>query len=149
MISTHRRRAFGFTWLAALTMTVLAASPLLAIFHQISSRHAVCEHGELVESGHSGISTDRWAGVSGEWARGASDGVPEPMVRPASDAVTHGHSHCSLGTLARSNVGLVACAEVVTAALESVIDGEHRGEIAFIRTVLLTAPKTSPPRVAS
>jgi len=54
-----------------------------------------------------------------------------------------------LGTLARSNVGLAACAEVITAALESVIDGEHRREIAFLRTILLTAPKTSPPRVAS
>jgi hypothetical protein len=130
-------------------MTVLAASPLLAIFHQISSRHAVCEHGELVESGHSGISTDGWASASGEWARGASDGAPESNIRPASDGVIHGHSHCSLGTLVRNNVGLVACAEVITAPLESVIVSEHGGEIALVRAILLAAPKTSPPRVAS
>src|SRR5687768_10779113 len=99
-VPTRRRRIGGYAWLAALTMTVLAVTPLSAIFHQISAPHAVCEHGELVESGdnHVGLAgglTDanaRWAASEAESGRTSRIGTDSNVAR-------HGHSHCSVGTL--------------------------------------------------
>ena len=147
VISTRRRRTGGYAWLAALTMTVLAVSPLLAMFHQISARHAVCEHGELVESGHGAFSGDL-AGIAQMAGRDA-ESMPASDIRPASDTVLHGHSHCSLGTLAKNNVGILPCSQVVTALSEVALGAPHHCEFAYVQTILLSAPKTSPPSVVS
>jgi len=143
----RRRRAGGSAWLAALTIAVLAVTPLLTIFHQISARHAVCEHGELVESGHAGFSLNE-LGLQGGAARD-TQGAPKTAIGPESDSASHGHSHCSVGTLAKTNVGLVPSTEVVTALSEVAFGNLHHCEFAYVRTILLSAPKTSPPHEAS
>jgi hypothetical protein len=147
MLATRRRRAGGSAWLAALTIAVLAVTPLLTIFHQISARHAVCEHGELVESGHAGFSANE-LGLRGAASRD-SRGASKAVIRPESDSPSHGHSHCSVGTLARNNVGLLPSNEVVTALSEVAVGNLHHCEFAYLRTILHSAPKTSPPRAAS
>ena len=128
-------------------MAVLAVTPLLTIFHQISSRHAVCEHGELVESGHNALSPGEVGGFKAD--RTAGETAPQTSIRPESDAASHGHSHCSVGTLAKNNVGLLPCTAVVTALSEVAVGSLHHSEFAYLRTILLSAPKTSPPDAAS
>jgi hypothetical protein len=147
--STRRRRAAVGAWLAALTMTVIAVSPLLAMFHRISAGHAVCEHGELVESGHGGVSANNGAVAKSAWARRAADSTPPSDIRPDSEPALHGHSHCSVGTLAKNSVSLLPGAQVVARLAEVAAGGARHCEFAYIRTILLTAPKTSPPHVAS
>jgi len=148
-MTTRRRRAGGSAWLAALTISVLAVTPLLTIFHQISARHAVCEHGELVESGHSGFSpTELGAWQARATARDIQS-APKPVIRAESDSVSHDHSHCSVGTLAKNNVSLLPSTEVVTALSEVAVGNLHHCEFAYVRTILLSAPKTSPPHAAS
>jgi hypothetical protein len=147
-MTTRRRRAGGSAWLAALTISVLALTPLLTIFHQISARHAVCEHGELVESGHNGPATGEF-GAATPGAAGDTQTVPTTGIRAESDAVSHAHDHCSVGTLAKNTVGLLPSTEVVTALSEVAVGNSGHCEFAYIRTVLLSAPKTSPPYAAS
>ena len=142
---THRRRNRGVAWLAALTMTVLAVSPLLAIFHQISARHAVCEHGQLVESDHSGIPVSNSL-AGNESARGDAEDAPTSDVRPDSDADRHAHSHCSVGTLAKNSAGLLAATRVVTVLSDGVAGDARPSAFSYARPVLFAAPKTSPPR---
>jgi hypothetical protein len=148
-MTTRRRRAGGSAWLAALTISVLAVTPLLTIFHQISARHAVCEHGELVESGHNGPATGEFgAGMPGAPARDAQT-LPTTGIRAESDAISHGHNHCSVGTLAKNNVALLPSTEVVTALSEVAVGNSGHCEFAYVRTILLSAPKTSPPHASS
>jgi ABC-type glutathione transport system ATPase component len=149
VITTRRRRTGGVAWLAALTMTVLAVSPLLAIFHQISARHAVCEHGELVESGDSGFSAEARADLDAQTAARDRQSAPASEIRPDSDVALHSHSHCSVGTLAKHNVGLLSCTQVVAALSEVRVGAPHPGEFAYVHNILFSAPKTSPPHAAS
>jgi hypothetical protein len=128
-------------------MTVLAVTPLLVIFHQISSPHAVCEHGELVESGDIRLADDR-GDLDGNMAARDAKGASTSLVRPDSDAPTS-HSHCSVGTLAKHSAALLPCTQVVAALSEVAAHGLHPCEFAYLRTILLSAPKTSPPHVAS
>jgi len=148
VISPRRPGATGYGWLAALTMTVLALSPLLAMFHQISSHHAVCEHGELVESGHGAFSPDDWRVGNAPVGRDA-DSAPASDARADSAAVRHGHSHCSVGTLAKNNIGVLPGVRIVTALSEIAVEELHPCGLAYRRPLLFSAPKTSPPRVAS
>ena len=147
-ITTRRRRAGRSAWLAALTISLLALTPLLTIFHQISVRHAVCEHGELVESGHNGFSPIAIGGLE----TGAARDTPTAQktgVRPEPDSASHGHSHCSVGTLAKNSVGVLPCDDGVRVMCELALSSPHRGEFAYARTILLSAPKTSPPHASS
>jgi hypothetical protein len=148
VIATRNRRASGYAWLAALTMTVLAVTPLLAIFHQLSTRHAVCEHGELIESGHGEVGPVDGLGMSARTTRDTQT-APTSDIRPASDSALHGHSHCSLGTLARNSAALPPCAKVITGLSQVAASVLYDGEVAYVRTILLNAPKTSPPDVVS
>jgi hypothetical protein len=147
--STPRRRTGGFAWLAALTMTVLAVTPLSAIFHQIYAPHAVCEHGEFVESGENRLSVADFAGLSVEIAAERARSAPATEIGADSESARHGHNHCSAGTLAKSNVALLPCMQVVAALSEVAVGGVQDCEFAHVRTILLSAPKTSPPHVAS
>jgi hypothetical protein len=145
-IATRRRRAGRNAWLAALTMTVLAVTPLLALFHQISAPHSVCEHGELVESSDSHFSSEDWVGVV-DPAANQGQTAPASEIRPDSDSALHGHSHCSVGTLAKNSVALLLVTQVVTAMREASIGGQHDAAFPYLQTILFNAPKTSPPRV--
>lgn len=130
-------------------MTVIAVSPLLATFHQLSERHAVCEHGELVESEH-GLSTiDERAVANVEVARRAVGDAPVSDIRSDSGPVLHGHRHCSVGTLAKSSVAVLPCTAFITELSEVDAGEPHPSDFTCVRTILLSAPKTSPPRVAS
>jgi hypothetical protein len=120
-------------------VTVLAIAPLLAIFHQASVRHAVCEHGDLIESAHHA------EGASEAAATGDASAVRG--FQPASAPAVHGHDHCSVGTLAKAGTGIVAPAAAVRASSESVVVETVRREVAYTRPVLPSAPKTSPPNV--
>ena len=148
-IATPRRRGCGVAWLAAVTMTVLAVSPLLAIVHQISARHAVCEHGELVESDHAAIAGQAAGSFGAEMTRSDAESAPASGVRPDSEGVRHGHSHCSVGTLAKNSVSLLPATQVVTVLAEAAASGAPHCEFPHVRTVLLAAPKTSPPPLAA
>jgi hypothetical protein len=122
-------------------VTVLAVAPLLAIFHQASVRHAVCEHGDLIESGHhADVATA--ASAAGE-ATAARD-----AFQPESAPAAHGHSHCSVGTLAKAGAGVVAPSAAVRAPPESTVLVIVRRMVAHVRPVLPSAPKTSPPSVS-
>ena len=149
VITTRKRRTSAVAWLAALTMTVLAVSPLFAIFHQISTRHAVCEHGELVESGDGEFSTEARVESDAETVARDRRSAPPSEIRADSDVALHGHSHCSLGTLAKHNVGVLSCTKVVAALSEIRVVAPHHREFAYVGTILLSAPKTSPPHAAS
>ena len=148
-LSTRRRRAGGYAWLAALTMTALAVMPLCAIFHQISAPHAVCEHGELVESGDNRVAAKDLGGVDLALAAGEAATAPTSAIDVESAATVHGHSHCSVGTLARSSIGLLPPPLVLSALSEVAVGDLHYGEFVYVRTILLAAPKTSPPHAAS
>jgi hypothetical protein len=139
---TGKGRVFWRAWLASLTVAVFAIAPLLAIFHRVSVRHAVCEHGELVESDHPGFS------IAEKRERRGADALredPSPTLRADSESESHGHRHCSVGTLARKGVSKLACTDVI-AMLAPVAAWQplHR-EFAVAGAILSNAPKTSPP----
>jgi len=129
-------------------MTVLAVSPLLAMFHQISARHAVCEHGQLVESDHVGIALSTGGSTGIEMTRTDAETAPATDVRPDSESGRHGHNHCSVGTLAKNSVVLLPSTQIVSVLGELAAPLAHHGELPHVRTVLLAAPKTSPPGIA-
>jgi hypothetical protein len=132
------RFAKRYGWLASLMVTVLAIAPLLAIFHQASVRHAVCEHGDLIESAHH-------AEAASERSAADEAGAGSAGFQPDSAPAVHGHNHCSVGTLAKAGAGIVAPAAGVRAASESFVVPVVRREVAYARPVLPSAPKTSPP----
>jgi hypothetical protein len=147
-IATRTRRNGGVAWLAAFTISLFAVTPLLTIFHQISARHAVCEHGELVESGHHGIPPIQFDGSPREPGAADTSTAPRTGIRPESDAASHSHTHCSLGTLAKNHVTVLPCDDGVRVMCEIALSNPHRAEFAYLRTILLSAPKTSPPHAA-
>jgi hypothetical protein len=134
------RRAALIAWFASLTVAVLVSAPLLAIFHQISVRHEVCEHGELVESGPAPLNamTASWAERTAERARG-------PAVRGESEEIIHGHDHCSLGTLAKNSVGTVNGVAWLDFSSTSTFSRSFARKLFTVRDLLFNAPKTSPP----
>jgi hypothetical protein len=124
---------------------VLAVAPLLAIFHRASVRHAVCEHGDLIESVER---RDRTEGRGDDARSAESDPVTAGHASFQEDfasSLAHGHSHCSVSTLAKSGAGFIAPAPVIGALGESFITESAHREIAYLRRVLVSAPKTSPP----
>ena len=139
-MSTPRRRALWRAWVATLTVTVLAIAPLLAILHQISARHAVCEHGQLVESGHENFDFTRLGAVADP-----AGGEANTTVDAESDSAEHGHRHCSLGTLARAGAGECPRAELIAELLPGGTWSPVDRDFAVAVTTLSNAPKTSPP----
>jgi hypothetical protein len=118
-------------------VTVLAIAPLLAIFHQASVRHAVCEHGDVIETG----------AVHEAAAPTPHEGAALDSFQADSEPAAHGHAHCSVGTLAKSGTGVIPPAAVAGALSEAVeLDLVHV-EVVRPRPVLPSAPKTSPPLV--
>jgi hypothetical protein len=118
-------------------VTVLAVAPLLAILHQASTRHAVCEHGALVESDH-GSADVAPVDVSSDRTEGA------PSCEADSTAL-HSHTHCAVGTLARAGVGVAAPVAGVVASLATWLAAHAPSERPFAHAILADAPKTSPP----
>jgi hypothetical protein len=126
-------------WLGSVLVTVLVAAPLLAIVHQASEGHAVCEHGALIETGHVG------AHQPADPASSSSE-TPEFQADPGA---LHDHVHCTVATLAKASATVVPPVGTVTAELEIArvhsFDVEPRSE----RAVLENAPKTSPPETSA
>ena len=127
-------------------VTVLAVAPLIAIFHQASTRHAVCEHGALVEPEHapwraeSPDATDVFARSDDRVSNGG------PALESDEGASLHGHTHCSVGTLLRSGIGVVAPVCAIFSLLSDAPVERAACEVGRTRNVLAEAPKTSPPR---
>jgi hypothetical protein len=127
-------------------VTVLAVAPLLAILHRASVRHAVCEHGDLIEPAHGSEQAP-------PDARAASSDVDELHLasgarwRGDEAPAFHSHDHCPVATLARAGTAVAASTSIVV----SVARGSQRelseADGSTVRGVLANAPKTSPPRV--
>src|SRR5450432_1720879 len=141
--ATSVRRAGWATWVAAITIVVVAWAPLLGTLHQALVRHVVCEHGELIEPDERGqqhaphVSTVTAAHRAGVDSR--------PSVAPGTAPSLHAHSHCSVGTLARS-AATVATGSPAGALLEQdrAVSLAAR-DATPVRSILSSAPKTSPP----
>ncbi|HEY0190479.1 MAG TPA: hypothetical protein VGC42_05110 [Kofleriaceae bacterium] len=123
---------------AALTALVFVASSLAGVVHEAQIQHVRCaEHGELVERPAIARSATSVAPVTQLAARDAA---------PASAL----HDHCALASTARaSSIDLrpprVAPAALAISELPDALPARpvHAGG-----ALLLTAPKTSPPRAA-
>jgi hypothetical protein len=132
--------------LASLTVTVLAVAPLLAIFHQASTRHAVCEHGALIEPDHAAAHSPESSGVGDN--RSASDDARADgatAFRADSTPVVHGHAHCMVGTLARAGTGVISPTSFVASSLSLLVSAPRPRALRGVRPILSIAPKTSPP----
>jgi hypothetical protein len=134
----HSRQRRLRAWMAATVALVVALAPLLGVLHRMFVPHLVCEHGDLIElqGERLGQSAAPSLDDHGERSRG---------VRQATGAAMHGHDHCSLAALARA--GSMPTREpppLLTlstgAASRGFIDQQ-----ALYRSILLLAPKTSPP----
>jgi hypothetical protein len=141
-----RTRIRWRAWLASLTVTVLAVAPLLAIFHHASTRHAVCEHGALIEPDHADL---HGRGSSAADAhRSATDDASSDdatAFRADSTPELHGHAHCTVGTLARAGARVLAPTSFVTSSLSLVLPELGESALPRVRRILPIAPKTSPP----
>jgi len=129
-----------------LTVTVLALAPLLAIFHQASTRHAVCEHGALIEPDHAEKHAPEASGAGAN--RSASEEAPSEgatAFRADSTPVVHGHAHCTVGTLARAGTGVIPQASFIASSLSLLAPEPRTCALPRTRQILSIAPKTSPP----
>jgi hypothetical protein len=141
-VTSARRGGWG-AWLASLTIFVVAWAPLLGTLHQAFVRHVLCEHGDLIEPDGRGPRPAHHAPETmapHPW--GVSGG---PSVAAGTGPSLHAHSHCSVGTLARS------VATVATSSVAGALVAEGRAvslaarDANPVRSVLSSAPKTSPP----
>jgi hypothetical protein len=142
-----RMRARWQAWLASLTVTVLAVAPLLSIFHHASTRHTVCEHGDLIEPDHSdGHGPES---IATGTRRAASDDARfngATAIRADSMLAIHGHAHCTVGTLARAGTGVIPPTSLVTSSQSVALPELGERALPRVRSILSSAPKTSPPR---
>jgi hypothetical protein len=120
-------------WIASITIVIIAWAPLLGTLHQALVRHVVCEHGDLIELSPAPAAATHASESAGP-AVGAGDG-----------RATHGHDHCSVGTLAK-NVATV----ITSSSLGALLTLDRPVSLAArdanpVRSVLSNAPKTSPP----
>jgi hypothetical protein len=133
------RRGEWRAWLASFVVILLVGSPLLAILHQGWVRHAVCEHGDLIELDHSRAeSTLEPAGAPSDSNSAALD--------VESSASVHSHNHCSVSALAKSGgLGVISrSCDVLHVVWSSAYDLPI-GDVVAAGSVLVNAPKTSPP----
>src|SRR5262245_60247241 len=126
-----RRRALAVpawrAWVASWALVVLAVAPLLAIFHQASVRHAVCEDGDLIEPD---------ARAHDALGRESSASRSENALDTDSASSVHGHAHCQVGTLAKTAARAVAPAPVLGALSEEVVTPPQHRDVAPARPVL-------------
>lgn len=140
---TSTRRAGWAAWVASLTIFVVAWAPLLGTLHQALVRHVICEHGDLIEPDE--LSTRQAHHANETTAPHLSDVDSGPSVASGKGASLHEHSHCTVGTLARS------VATVATSPGAGALMAEGRAvslaarDANPVRSVLSGAPKTSPP----
>ncbi len=126
-----------------MTVLVVAWAPLLGTLHQALVRHVVCEHGDLIEPDER--AQHHAPHASTVTALHRADVDSRPSVAPGTAPSLHAHSHCSVGTLARS-AATVAAGSPAGALLERAraVSLAARDATA-VRSILSSAPKTSPP----
>jgi hypothetical protein len=139
-IAMPARRAWA-AWVASFLVLIVACAPLLGTIHQALVRHVVCEHGDLIEPDDRAPHADHAVAA----LHGAESS--RTSVTAGNGPASHEHSHCSVGTLAK-NVATVATSSAACALL----DEDRPVSLAArdanpARSVLSTAPKTSPPQV--
>jgi hypothetical protein len=127
-------------------VTVLAVAPLLATLHRASVRHAICEHGDLIEPDPGSLRPETSsAAVEAVASRGlGTSGFSR--LRGDSAPIVHTHDHCPVATLAKAGVGVGASRSFTVALLHASASNLPCGESPPARPVLSNAPKTSPPR---
>jgi hypothetical protein len=130
-------------WIASLTIFIVAWAPLLGAIHQAQVRHVVCEHGDLIEP------DERGAHVSNHAPVVASNDGSRPSVSAGLGSVSHEHSHCSVGTLARNVATLDTSNSAGALLAEDRPVSLAARDADPVRSVLSSAPKTSPPGAAS
>jgi hypothetical protein len=142
-IAMPGRRAWA-AWIVSILVVIVAWAPLLGTLHQALVRHVVCEHGDLIEPDERAPHADRALDVSSIHHGSESSNV---SVSAAEGLASHEHSHCSVGTLAR-NVATVATSNATCALLAEDRPVSLAARDANpVRSVLSSAPKTSPPAV--
>src|SRR5882757_3299452 len=102
------RRAGWGAWIASLTIVVVALAPLLGTIHQALVRHVVCEHGDLIEPDERGAHAAPAAALTHQADVHGGPAVASGTSNPSN----HGHSHCTVGTLARSVASLATSSPV-------------------------------------
>jgi len=138
------RRAGWGAWIASLTIVVVALAPFLGTLHQALVRHVVCEHGDLIEPDERGAHAAHAAPAAAltyqaDVHRGpvAASGTGNPS--------NHGHSHCTVGTLARSVASLATSSPAGALLAEGRAVSLAARDANPVRSILSSAPKTSPP----
>jgi hypothetical protein len=140
---TSSRRAGWAAWVASLTILVVAWAPLLGTLHQALVRHVICEHGDLIEPDELGTRPARHANET--TAPHQSDADSGPSVASGTGASLHEHSHCSVGTLARSVATMATSSGTGALMAEGRAVSLAARDANPVRSVLSGAPKTSPP----
>jgi hypothetical protein len=125
-------------WFATAMAAVVAAAPMLGTLHRAFVRHAVCEHGDLIE-----LPDEQQA------QRGSSQfeaGGRATRIGQASGTSVHQHDHCLVSALGRSAAGAPAHGTIfqrLTAQKSRI--GPSEGVSRCALSILSLAPKTSPP----
>jgi hypothetical protein len=132
--------------MALLTVTVLAVAPLLAIFHQASTHHTVCEHGALIEPEQASAHGTGAANVDVDSASDDAFAGAPTAIRRDSGSELHGHTHCAVGTLARAGAGAISSTSFFVSLLSIAAPEVRSFPSPHVRPILTIAPKTSPPR---
>jgi hypothetical protein len=130
-------------WIASLTILVVAWAPLLGTLHQALVRHVVCEHGDLIEPDEQGhhealILTTR-----------DSSDSSSASIESGAGASSHDHTHCSMGTVGRSVATLSTRSMVGALLAEDRPVSLAARDANPVRSVLSSAPKTSPPAIVA
>jgi hypothetical protein len=146
-ISKSRPRSLGRAgwgaWVASLTIVIVAWAPLLGTLHRAFVRHVVCEHGDLIEPDERGAHPVH-PSPAATFAQPAGDNADAAVTRGGGRSV-HGHDHCTVGTLARSVAPLATSSPAGALLAEGRAVSLAARDANPVRSILSSAPKTSPP----
>jgi len=142
---TSLRRAGWAAWIASLTIFVVVLAPFLGTLHQALVRHVVCEHGDLIEPDERGAHATPATELTYQADAHGGPAVASGTSGPSN----HGHSHCTVGTLARSVAALAQSSPAGALLAEGRAVSLAARDANPVRSVLSSAPKTSPPAMSS
>jgi hypothetical protein len=123
---------------ACVAALLVATSPIASFLHRAFVPHVICEHGDLVEPGEAATPPNHGARFD------ASSDRSSRAIQSATPA-SHGHDHCSVGTLARHAHLALAPQLALSARIELPVALFRPQSTIEPRLLLLIAPKTSPP----
>jgi hypothetical protein len=137
MVSRRYRRSKElFTWLAPVVALIVAVAPALASLHRALVPHLICEHGDLIE-----VAAEQPSPESSSFEQGQRT----PRITSNSAGEVHRHDHCLLAALGRAVSAAPRNRAVFLLRSVSQVLRTHSAEPPFQHSILLFAPKTSPP----